>query len=559
MTSKIWIGSAIALAGLTYVIAYNNNAPSYPPQLASADDIATVDDIATADDPIALDIIAHIGPWPHASRLIGYRGRLWFAVSVKYRNHNSSDIWSMDPQTRERRLERNLFSQDAGTPVIFNDLLYWPHEDALLAGGTGEVSATNGEDWGLFTIQSALMYHTSELLDFDGKLLAVTGARHAGLQISADGGRSWKALYDHSAPPKHIARIKDMTRLTKDEKADEYYATLRDQKKQRLVKWNGAAFDAITSFPFNQPIRGLTAHKGAIHAIVGRGAERQIWQSNGETSSHLGRKGNFIDIASDGETLWAISNDGTLFSIKNDLWQKHSRLKGGKATAIEFIGGALYVAGAGDDGRAIIWGPKSHKFEKFPAPLPALPAPLITGDSKMDWEDMGKQIDRLLSAPETYRGYRDDDLNALLDKAANKNPPPGFFAQRLSANIPDIAINVFSGNSETKALHLAYANILRNMERSGQTGVPPSLLSIKWTAQSNSYEKYLALPLMALKTIAVTGQNDDATIAALIARLDYKDDPDWFKSQLVGTLTAVTGQYYGYDRKAWKVYQTTKL
>lgn len=554
MMSKMWmgVGAVIILAGTAYSVSqsskvsHDRNSAPYQSQSAK------LNNIAAADDPIALDIIARIGPWPYASRLIGYRGRLWFANSVKYRNHNSADIWSMNPQNGNMRLERNLFSQDAGTPIMFNDLLYWPHEDALLAGGTGEISATNGEDWSVFNIESALMYHTSELIDFHGKLMAVTGARNAGLQTSLDDGRSWKQLYDHSAPRTHIARIKDVTQLGND-----YYATLRDKKTQRLVKWNGTGFDPVASFQFNRPIRGLTAHDGAIHAIVGRGENREIWKSDGQSSSNLGRKGNFIDIASDGETLWAITNEGLLFSIRNGEWQHHSRLKGGKPTSIEAVDGAIYAAGAGDDGRGIIWGPKVHKLKGVNKKIAAMPGPISTAAVAIDWDELGQKIDNLLTDPVTYKGYSNGDLTALLDRAVTMVAPAGFFAKRLDANIPDIAIHVFSGNSKTKALDLAYANILRAMEKSGQTGVPTELLTVEWTAQPNSYEKYLARPLMALKTIATTGQNDDATIDALIARLDYKDDPDWLRSQVIGTLTAVTGEHHGYDIAAWKTWHNS--
>lgn len=564
MTSKIWIGlgAAMALAGTAgaaYGIMQNNEAAQDSNAARNQSQSASVNDIAAADDPMTLDIIARIGPWPYASRLIGYRGRLWFANSVKYRNHNSADIWSMDPQSGEMQLERNLFSQDAGTPVIYNDLLYWPHEDALLAGGTGEVSATNGTDWAVFNIQSALMYHTSELIDFDGKLLAVTGARNAGLQITSDGGQSWSELYDHSAPRTHIARIKDMTRLTIEDKSAqdinaEYFATLRDKKTQRLVKWNGSGFDTISSFPVNRPIRGLTAHDGALYAIIGRGEDAEIWQSNGKTSKNLGRKGNFIDIASNGTRLWALTHEGDLFSAEDGNWQKHNSLKGGKPTSIEVIDGAIYAAGAGEDGHGIIWGPKVHKITGASQKIAPFPPPITIPSIAIDWEELGQRIDNLLSDPSAYQGYNNGELSALLDRSVTMGAPAGFFAKRLNANIPDIGISVFSANRETKALDLAYAHILRSMERSGQTGVPTKLLTVQWTAQPNSYEKYLARPLMALKTIAATGQNDEETIAALIARLDYKDDPDWLRSHVIGTLTAVTNQRFGYDTAAWKAW-----
>ena len=100
---------------------------------------------ASPEDPeLELDIIAQVGPWPVASRLIGYRGKLWFANSVKGRNHNSADIWSFDPQSRKIRYERHLYSQDAGHPLVYKGLLYWPFEDALQSTGEGVIEVTDG-------------------------------------------------------------------------------------------------------------------------------------------------------------------------------------------------------------------------------------------------------------------------------------------------------------------------------------------------------------------------------------------------------------------------------
>lgn len=45
------------------------------------------------------EVRAQVGPWPVISQVIGYRGRVWFANSVKGRNHNSADLWSLDPES----------------------------------------------------------------------------------------------------------------------------------------------------------------------------------------------------------------------------------------------------------------------------------------------------------------------------------------------------------------------------------------------------------------------------------------------------------------------------
>jgi len=38
--------------------------------------------------------LLRVGPWRGISALIAYRGRLWFANSEKFVNHNSADLYS---------------------------------------------------------------------------------------------------------------------------------------------------------------------------------------------------------------------------------------------------------------------------------------------------------------------------------------------------------------------------------------------------------------------------------------------------------------------------------
>ncbi|MDP6122216.1 MAG: hypothetical protein QF450_12590 [Rhodospirillales bacterium] len=61
-----------------------------------------------------LDIIARVGPWPHLSNIAGYGGRLWLVNSVKFRNHNSADVYSYDPATSRVRYEHHAASAKTG-------------------------------------------------------------------------------------------------------------------------------------------------------------------------------------------------------------------------------------------------------------------------------------------------------------------------------------------------------------------------------------------------------------------------------------------------------------
>ena len=503
--------------------------------------------IATESPERELDIIAQVGPWPVASRLIGYRGKLWFANSVKGRNHNSADIWSFDPQTGQVRYERHLYSQDAGHPLVYKGLLYWPFEDALQSAGEGVIEVTDGDSWQALTIPNPPIYHSSQLLEWKGGLLAITGTRNAGMQFSSDSGRTWEEYYIHPTPSTHVSRLKEMLVFQ-----GETYASLKDAKVKRLVKWTGSGFRTVNSWPLNRYFNGLTIHRQGLFAIVGRGREREIWRFDGRRSVRVGIKGPFVDLASDGNRLWVVANDGQLWSSpRGDRWKRGQNLDQGRPVSIQSVAGQIYVAGEGDDGRGIVWGSRNSIIphgEKPPGLISQKPEQPVT----MDWEAAGREIDLLLAAPSTYDAAGINRLRGLIYAASINDPPAGFFAERFKARPPDLTFSAFGGSLSLRAIDIARASILTGMERAGQADVPVNLLTDPWTSPPNSYEKYFEIELSALRAVAASGQNDPQTVDALLKRLDFADDPPWLKSQIIGTLTSISDKHLGYDIAAWK-------
>ena len=61
---------------------------------------------------------------------------------------------------------------------------------------------------------------------------------------------------------------------------------------------------------------------------------------------------------------------------------------------------------------------------------------------------------------------------------------------------------------------------------------------------------------MALFAVSWVGQNDGATVASLIRRLDRAADPAWLRGDIIGALGAVTGKRFGYDIRAWRQWWT---
>ena len=141
--------------------------------------------------PAAAEKLVPLGrglEWSGVSGLIGYQGRLWFANSVKFVNHNSADVYSYHPQTGRARYEKHLFSQDAGDPVVAGGLLYWPFEDARFSPGRGEFMVTDGKNWRWYVLPEGRAFHTHAMAALGGTLYAASSAWRARLLRSRDLG-----------------------------------------------------------------------------------------------------------------------------------------------------------------------------------------------------------------------------------------------------------------------------------------------------------------------------------------------------------------------------------
>lgn len=531
-----------------------DEAPLQPLTLAEAPPLNA--GITDAQNPVSLDILTRTGPWPVASRLIGYNGRLWFVSSVKGVNHNAADIWSMDLKSAEKRYERSLFSQDAGLPLVYKGLLYWPFEDALLSFGNGIIGVTDGEDWGQMVIPGTPIYHSYEAINWRGDLLALAAAGDTALHRDLGDGQ-WQRIVRHTAPRGKIARLKELTAFN-----GAIYAVLRDGKKRRLARWSGedgADFEDVLPWPRYKYMNGLTVHKGALYALVGRGEAREIWRHDGQTSYRVGPSGRFADLASDGDTLWLAGFDGQLLSSVDGIgWQRHKRLKGGRPVTLSVIDGGLFAAGRGDDGQGIIWWQKGRALRPATAPddaaqqrIKALTA-RPQADKDIDWQAKGADMDRLLADPQTFTSYRGGPLGDALKFALENGAPQGFFADRLDADIADGGYQGFGSGSQTAIADLAQVLILSAMAEARHSQVPTELILKPWRSKVNSYEKYIEPSMAAIHAVARAQQGDKQMVAALLKRLDYKDDPDWLRSQIIGALTAATGQHFGYDIAAWQ-------
>ncbi len=182
------------------------------------------------------------------------------------------------------------------------------------------------------------------------------------------------------------------------------------------------------------------------------------------------------------------------------------------------------------------------------ATAPSLP----TGSgAEIDWDDAKERLDAVLRDPETYIGHS-APLRDIVFELAQAGPPPELFSSRLTSPVPEMTLSLIGGAVQASAVTMARWMLLWGMSLTGTGEVPLDLISEPWEAPANRAEKYFAAPPAAMWAVAMVGQDDGATIAALIERLERTEDPLWLRGDAVGALSAVTGQRFGYDAAAWR-------
>ncbi|MEM7427715.1 MAG: hypothetical protein AAF441_16605 [Pseudomonadota bacterium] len=506
-----------------------------------------------------MKVLAKVGPWPVVDHLTAYRGKLWFSASVKGRNHNSADIWSFEPNNRTLRHERHLFSQAAGAPLMHRGLLYWPYEDGRFSLGWGMIEVTNGEDWRPLLVPTAEIFHLHHLAELKGELLAVSSAWRAGYQLSSDGGVTWRRLYDHETPPRRVSRF---TVTAAD--GGTVYSRLRERGGSRLVYWTGGAEAVrdVAGWPQGQPVMALISHRRAVYALTHRDRQSSIWRLKDGVARKLPAPAGAwwaMDLTSDGKRLWAVSREtggGTVWrsADRGETWTRAATFSGGTPWSVRAFAGGIYVGGAGADGQGILWGAAPPGARQVRFPPPDLPRQYPSGGDGTDWQALGAELDQVMALKEAYENHGRGKLRDLVMKALAAGAPEGFLAARLGARFPGGRVKTFGGQLNARPAEVGRTMLLWAMGLAGQKGVPPELLVSPWTLPPNGPEKYFDPLLTAMWTIAVTRQRDRATIDALIARLTREDDPDWITSQAIGTLTAVTGKRFAYEKAAWRTW-----
>ncbi|MFQ5466857.1 MAG: hypothetical protein ACE5DS_01870, partial [Kiloniellaceae bacterium] len=379
----------------------------------------------------------------------------------------------------------------------------------------------------------------------------------AGLIVSDDGGSTWRAVYDHPTANGRVSRIVDLAVTGQD-----VYGHVVDSRRSSLLRFEGAVPTAVPGWPADRPIRGLSACRGWVYALVDALGETEIWRSNGRRGERLGVartgwRGRAIVAGRDGLLVVGADRNGAALWMSPDgvRWRVVARLAGGVPWGLAATSGATYVTGAGADGQGILWGARQAYIAPCAAPPARLPLRRAAMGARQRLDNPGPSLDRALADPAAYR-HHGGVIRDLVHGAALAGPPDGFFETRLSSGPSGEMLSMIGGKVQVPARDLGRWILLWGMALAGQGRVPPDLIEAPWTAPANASEKYFDPQPAALWAVAAIGQRDRATVESLIARLARADDPPWLQGDVVGALTALSTRRFGYDVAAWRRWWT---
>lgn len=503
--------------------------------------------------------VARVGPWPAISALIGYGDRLWFVNSVKFADHNSADVYSFDPRSGEVRYERHLFSQDAGRPAVAGGLMFWPFEDARFSTGRGEFVVSNGRDWQWRSIPFAPIPHVHAMLAHDDDVYAGTGGFTAALYRSADRGLTWQPVYEHRNVPGSFSRLISLAVLR-----GRIYAGLDAAAEPgvKLRRLDGGRLTDVSGWPQGASADALTSFRGHLYAVHQGEHSPALWRTDGRVSAPVSALAghNVRALAAGADALWAASGGGGRGELWRSTdgvsWRRVQTFADAEPVDIAVYAGRPYVGAIGADGRGVLFGPPVPAPLQAAAALTALPESGIAEGTDRDnaLPDGLAALDAALAdlgAFERGGGV----LIERLDGIARLRSPQAAsaLAARIGGVAPEDTRSRFAGQRVRTADKVDW-QLLWALARDASGHVPVSLLARPWSAPRRRSEKYLEPVAAVAWAIAESRQNDDATVSALLARLNQPGDPDWLAGDLIGALSVLSGCRFGYDLAAWSAW-----
>ena len=500
--------------------------------------------------------VAQLTNWPGVSQLITYNDLIWFVNSQPYKDTNVADIYSYSPSTGQLKYERSLFSQDVGNPVVYKGLLHWPFEDPRRSAGTGEYVVTDGVQWQWEFMESGSVMHVHAMDVCNDQLVAVTGSWTGQLHTQQADNR-WDMSYDYEAGSASFSRLVNVSQF-KDTCV--VGAAARGKKEAKLFSIDNAQTASLGGWPSSDRVDALTVHKSDLFAFTDTGSDRTLMQYDGSNTKQISLPSGHRPKAlhSNGEKLWLVTQ-----YVENKV--NHGRLwvydTNGKFSALQDIEDSpvsltsyknqVYIGTYHRKGGSL-W-----QYTDTGTGVPGAPSQKLPEVIKPDSLDeslvtsLYNELSEIINDPQST-----DNYSRILRRQVGRHPAiktaefGAAVTRLLSEPFDDTPVTMFTRQPLTRAALIRWY-LLTTMAISGHGTVNPEWITNRTELSSHRSGKHFDPSVAAIVAVGWIGQNDKATIDALMQRLNENEDPAWLKSDLIGALTSLTKQQFAYDTQAW--------
>ncbi len=501
--------------------------------------------------------VATFEQWPGVSHLIAYKDRIWLVNSQPYRDNNSADIYSYSVADNSIRYERSLFSQDTGAPVIFEGLLHWPYEDPRRSAGSGEYAVTDGTNWEWRAMESGSVMHVHAMNVCDGDLVAATGSWTGQLHRMQQNGK-WQVQYDYPAATNRFSRIVSVDQLGDDCIVG---ASARGKNEAKLFSLNGDKPDPVSGWPASERVDNLTRHNNAIFAFVDSGNSRQLMRFDGNQSIKVelpeGHRPRAMH--SDGDTLWLATHNANNKQTPGALWQyaENNSLRliqqfSDVPISLTSLNGVVAIGTYSNSGGALLLYGQAQAQQAKTRSVQSLQN--ISTAEDLDSalvESITQDLKSIISDPDNTANYARVLRRSLGRHPHLKKPEFGVaVTQLLSQPISGEPTTMFTGQTISRQDLIRWF-LVTTLAINGNGRIEPSWINPDHQLQVPDSGKVFDPSVASIVATGWLAQNDKATLGELITRLNNMSDPLWVKADVIGALTAITGQRFAYDLNAW--------
>uniref|UniRef100_UPI003A8CFB25 hypothetical protein n=1 Tax=Minwuia sp. TaxID=2493630 RepID=UPI003A8CFB25 len=297
---------------------------------------------------------------------------------------------------------------------------------------------------------------------------------------------------------------------------------------------------------------------GSIQTVsaLGAGKSQRLLRISGETAHDLDLPPAItaidIGVTETGETWLLGQISEARYGLWRDAgtgWRMSGHFEAGQAVELRIIGGRPTVAGT-IDGQGAVWGLPARRepcsgaspnttinrcAEATDTPPETNPLPetlRVSGHRGNDGISYAAALKRMRDDFADRRSYLGHGrvLRDSVDRTVRLGMTGRIFTEMLNGPFPEGEVKLIGGRAVVSHQRLAHWILAWALRRVGEGEVPASWLGQPFDEPRNESEKYFSEALSAIWTVAATGQDDPATVAALRARAANDDDPAWLRA-----------------------------